>query len=146
MGEAEEQPVLKQSPEVKTRSVATQAENCSPVSKINFNSVSRDQFKNSSAVQEHVGLGLLPNDQTLSHMATVKGKIENQLANFVIDSDSGIGVIGIDLMKQIPHLSDKQLIACPEMSVRSVTGQELILILCMLRRTFTSICSWEPIY
>ena len=28
-------------------------------------------------------------------------------------------------MKQVPQLSDKQLIACPEMSVRSVTGQFL---------------------
>ena len=47
-----------------------------------------------------------------SHMATVKGKIENQLANFVIDSGSGISVISIDLMKQIPQLPDKQLIPC----------------------------------
>ena len=101
MGEAEEQPVLKQPPEVKTKAVATQAENCSPVSTINFNSVSSNQLKNSSAVQElyRTVLGLLPNDQTLSHMATVKGKIENQFANFVIDSGSGISVIGIDLMK-----------------------------------------------
>ena len=125
MGEAEEQPVLKQPPEVKTKSVATQAENCSPVSTINFNSVSSNQFKNSSTVQEHVGLGLLPNDETLSHMATVKGKIENQVVNFVIDSGSGISVIGIDLIKQIPQLSGKQLITCPEMSVRSVKGQFL---------------------
>ena len=125
MGEAEEQPVLKQPPEVKTKSVATQAENCSPVSTINFNSVSSNQLKTSSTVQEHIGLGLLPNDQSLSHMATVKGKIENQLANFVIDSGSGISVISIDLMKQILQLSDKQLIPCSEMSVRSVTGQFL---------------------
>ena len=125
MGEAEEQPVLKQPPEVKRESVATQAENCSPISTINFNSVLRDQLKNSSTVQEHVGLGLLPNSQTLSHIATVNRKIENQLANFVIDSGSGISVIGIDIMKQIPQLSDKQLIACPEMTVRSVTGQFL---------------------
>ena len=125
MGEAEEQPIFKQPP-VKTKSVATQAENCSPVSTINyFNSVWRDQFKDSLKVQEHVGVGLLPNEQTLSHMATVKGKIENHLANFVIYSGSGISVIGLDLMKQIPHLSDKQLIACPEMTVRSVTGQFL---------------------
>ena len=111
MGEAEEQPIFKQPP-VKTKSVAPQAENCSPVSTINyFNSVSRDQFKDSSKVQEHVGVGLLPNEQTLSHMATVKGKIENHLANFVIDSGSGISVIGLDLMKQIPQFSDKQLIA-----------------------------------
>ena len=139
MGEAKEQPVLKQPPEVKTKSVATQAENCSPVSTINFNSVSSNQFKNSSTVQEHVGLGLLPNDQTLSHMATVKGKIENQVANFVIDLGSGISVIGIDLMKQIPQLSDKQLITCPEMSVRSVTGQ--FLKICGALRINLELCS-----
>ena len=95
-------------------------------------------------------------------MATVIGKIENQLANFVIDSGSSISVIGIDLMKQIPQLSDKQLISCPEMSVRSITGQFLkicgalrinlelcgqqISHLVYAAETFTSICSWEPIY
>ena len=81
--------------------------------------MSSNQLKNSSTVQEQVGLGLLPNDQTLSHMATVKGKIENRLANFVIGSGSGISVISIDLMKQILQLDDKQLIPCPELGEHS---------------------------
>ena len=50
-------------------------------------------------------------------------------------------MIGIDLMKQIPQLYDKQLIACPEMSVRSVRGQ--FLKICGAQRINLELCGQQ---